>query len=95
LFLLGIVVGVVVSLGLSVLVAGARRTASRAADARRTVARHQRELAFINRDHDTRLEHQQRADAAPTAQSDEGGALGRRRSPLLGRWSRDRQSMSK
>ena len=67
LFLLRIVVGVVASLGFSGLFVGARRSASRAADARRAAARLRREMAFTNRDRDTRLEHQQRADAAPTA----------------------------
>ena len=64
LFLFGITVGAVASLGLCLLLAGARRTASRAADARRAAARLQREMAFINRDRDTRLEHQERADSA-------------------------------
>jgi type VI protein secretion system component VasK len=75
LFLFGIVVGAVALLGLSVLLAGARRTAGRGRDAR--------------------LEHQQRADTAtaPTVNSDEG-ATPRRRSPLLGRWSRVRQPVS-
>lgn len=62
LFLLGIVVGAVASLGLALLLAGLRRTASSAADARREEAVFQREMAFINRDRDTRLEPQQRAD---------------------------------
>jgi hypothetical protein len=71
LFLLGIVIGAVASLGLSLLLVGARRTASRAADARRAIARFQREMAFINRDRDARLDHQQRADGAlvPPAQA--------------------------
>lgn len=64
LFLLGIAVGAVVSLGVGLLLTGARHTASRAADARRAVARRRREMAFINRDRDTRLEHQERADSA-------------------------------
>jgi hypothetical protein len=64
LFLLGIAVGAVVSLGVFLLLIGARRTASRAADARREAARRRREMAFINRDGDTRLEHQERADSA-------------------------------
>jgi hypothetical protein len=100
LFLFGIVVGAVALLGLSVLLASARRTAGRGRDARHEVVRFQREMAFINRDRDTRREHQQRVDTArvgtataPTASS-EGAAPGRRRSPLLGRWSRVRQPMS-
>ena len=87
LFLFGIMVGAVASLGLCLLLAGARRTASRAADARRRAARRQRETAFINRDGDTRLAHQERADSAtgPPASKD-GGTARRRRGPSLGRW---------
>ncbi len=95
LFLFGIVVGAVALLGLSVLLAGARRTAGRGRDARRELARFQREMAFVNRDRDSRLEHQQRVDTDPTAtvNTDEG-ATPRRRRPLLGRWSRVRQPVS-
>jgi uncharacterized membrane protein len=50
LFLFGIAVGAVASLGLCLLLAGAQRTASRAADDRRRAARLHRETAFINRD---------------------------------------------
>ena len=95
LFLFGIVVGAVALLGLSMLLAGAQRSAGRRRGSRREVARFQREMAFVNRDRDTRLEHQQRADtgASPTVNSD-AGATPRRRSPLLGRWSRVRQPIS-
>ncbi|HET6732850.1 hypothetical protein [Mycobacterium sp.] len=72
LFLLGIMVGVVASLGFAALITGARRSASRAADTRRVAARIRRETAFINRDHDTRFEHQQRADIAPNVTPAEG-----------------------
>ncbi len=50
LFLFGIVVGAVAMLGMSALLAGARRTAARGQDARRELARSQRETAFVNRD---------------------------------------------
>jgi hypothetical protein len=50
LFLSGIVVGAVGMLGLSVLLAGARRSANRGRNARRQLARSQRETAFVNRD---------------------------------------------
>jgi len=63
-FLFGITVGAVASLGLAIVVTVALRTANRAHDGRRTVAHFQREMAFNNRDHDARLEHQQRADSA-------------------------------
>jgi hypothetical protein len=62
LFLFGIAVSVVTSLGLRLLLTGASPSASRAADARATSARRHRHTAFVNRDRDTRLEHQQRAD---------------------------------
>ena len=63
LFLFGIVIGAVAMLGLSVLLAGASRTAGRGRDARRDLERSQRETAFANRDRDTLLEHQQVGDA--------------------------------
>jgi hypothetical protein len=89
LFLLGIVVGAVGMLGLSVLLAGARRTAERGRDARRRLVRSQRETSFINRDRADLLEHQQhdgasasRANGVNTSQSHTG---------MLSRW-RGRQS---
>jgi hypothetical protein len=81
LFLLRIVVGVVAPLGLSGLTVGARRSASRAADARRAAARFRRETAFLNRDRDTRLQHQQRADTARTAASGESAPTRPERPP--------------
>src|SRR6476660_788060 len=50
LFLSGIVVGAVAMLGLSVLLAGARRTAGRGRDARHELTRSQRETAFLNQE---------------------------------------------
>jgi hypothetical protein len=64
LFLFGIVVGVVTPLRLSVLLAGARRSASRGSAARRAAARFHHEMAFKNRARDTRLEHQRHVDTA-------------------------------
>src|SRR6478752_2511662 len=58
LFLFGIVIGVVAMLGLSVLLAGARRTAGRGRAARRDLKTSQRETAFLHRDRDQLLEHQ-------------------------------------
>ena len=66
LFLSGIVVGAVAMLGLSILLAGARRTAGRGRDSRHELQRSQRETAFLNQERDQRLEHQQ-ADAATGA----------------------------
>ncbi len=90
LFLVGIVVGAVAMLGLSVLLAGARRTAGRGRDARRDLQRSQRETAFLNRDRDQRLEHQQGADTGSLVHSD-GATTRRKRGSVFGRWSRGRQ----
>ena len=66
LFLFGIVIGAVAMLGLSVLLAGARRTAGRGRDARRDLARSQRETAFLKQERDERLEPASRS-AQPRA----------------------------
>ena len=58
LFLVGIVVGAVAMLGLSVVLGGARRTAGRGRDARRELKRSQRETEFLNRDRNQLLERQ-------------------------------------
>lgn len=73
LFLFGIVVGAAALLGLSVMLAGARRTAGKAHNAKRKVARMQQEAAFANREHDTRLQHQQRADDLGVESADSQG----------------------
>ncbi len=91
LFLFGIVVGAVGMLGLSVLLAGARRTAGRGRDARRELKRSQRETAFLTRDRDTLLEHQPVVAATGAPVHSEGAATRRNRVPLFGRWSRGRQ----
>lgn len=90
LFLSGIVIGAVAMLGMSVLLAGASRTAGRGRDARRDLARSQRETALANRDRDTLLEHQQVGDANGASVTPAVDATPRR-VPLLGRWSRRRQ----
>ena len=64
LFLFGIAVSAVTSLGLHLLMRDLQPAASRAADARRTIARLHRKLAFVVQDHDNRFDHQQRADRA-------------------------------
>ena len=88
LFLSGIVVGAVGLLGLSVLLAGARRSAVRGRDARRDLAISQRESRHGSQE----LEHQRGADTDSTVNStatnprtDSG--------PLVGRWLRRRQSI--
>ncbi len=58
LFVFGMVIGAVAMLGLSVLLAGARRTAGRGKDARRDLARSQSEAAFANHDREVLLERQ-------------------------------------
>jgi TRAP-type C4-dicarboxylate transport system permease large subunit len=78
LFLFGIVVGALGMLGLSVLLAGARRSAGRGRDARRELKRSQRETALLNQDRDKRLEAQHVGAAT------EGADTGRNR-PLFGR----------
>jgi hypothetical protein len=91
LFLFGIVVGAVAMLGLCVLLAGARRTAGRGRDARHDLKRSQRETAFLNRDRDQRLEHEQTGPASGSTVNPEVATTRRDRVPLLGRWSRGRQ----
>ena len=90
LFLSGIVVGAVGLLGLSVLLAGARRSAVRGRDARRDLARSQREPGFVKRHRSQELDHQGGAatdstvnSAAANPRTDSG--------PLLGRWLRRRR----
>jgi hypothetical protein len=90
LFFFGIVVGAVTLLGLSVLLAGARRTAGRGQDARCAPRRSQRETAFLNRDRHALLEHQ-RSGADRSLINSEAAATRHNRVPLLGRWSSDRQ----
>jgi hypothetical protein len=57
-FPFGIVIGGLALLGLSVLLAGARRAAGRERDARRDLAQSRRETAVLNRDHDTLFDRQ-------------------------------------
>ena len=91
LFLSGIVVGAVAMLGLSVLLAGARRTAGRGRDARHELTRSRRETAFLNQEREQRLEHQPISTATGSPVNSEGATTRRNRVPLLGRWSRRRQ----
>ena len=79
LFLFGIVVGAVAMLGLSVLLAGARRTAGRGRDARHELKRSQRETAFLNQERDQRLEHQQAGAASGSPVNSEGATTRRNR----------------
>ena len=90
LFLFGIVVGAVAMLGLSVLLAGARRTAGRGRDSRHELKRSQRETAFLNQEREQRLEHQQVGAAGGSAVNPQPAPTPRTRIPLLGRFSRGR-----
>jgi hypothetical protein len=91
LFLFGIVIGALAMLGMSVLLAGARRTAGRGRDARRELQRSQREAAFVNRDHD--FEHQPASAATGSRVNSELATSRprRKRSSFLGRRSWGRQ----
>jgi hypothetical protein len=91
LFLFGIVIGAVAMLGLSVLLAGARRTAGRGRDARHELENSQRETEFLNRDRDQRLERQQLGRATGSPVNPQAATTRRNRVSLPGRWSRGRQ----
>jgi hypothetical protein len=91
LFLFGIVVGAVAMLGLSVLLAGARRTAGRGRDARHELKNSRRETEFLNRDRDQWLERQQVGAATGSSVNPQAATTRRNRVPLLGRWPRGRQ----
>ena len=91
LFLSGIVVGAVAMLGLSVLLAGAQRTAGRGRDSRHELAKSQRETAFLNQERDQRLEHQQAGADTGSTVNPQPAPTPRTRVPLLGRFSRARQ----
>jgi hypothetical protein len=83
LFLYGIVVGALALLGLSMLLAGARRTSRRGREARRGLTRSRRETATVTQDRDDLLDQRQTArtytastlgdgDASPRAGRDPG-----------------------
>jgi hypothetical protein len=93
LFLFGMVVGAVVLLGLSVLLAGARHTAGRGRDARRQLAQSQRETALVNRDRDVLLDHQRNGDATTSsAVSSERSTVAQPRNNVFDRWRGRRRS---
>jgi hypothetical protein len=101
LFLFGIVVGAVAMLGMSALLAGARRTAARGQHARRELERSQRETAFVNRDRATLLERQSTStDAGATMNtqrdtSPDGVQTGRNRVRPFRPWSRHRHPVTR
>jgi hypothetical protein len=97
LFLYGIVVGAIAVLGLSLLLAGARRTSRRGRDARRGLAQSRRETAAVSHDRDDLLGQRDTARAyTASSLGDDGtarsgssqGVLGR----LLGRRVAPRQA---
>jgi hypothetical protein len=95
LFLFGIVVGAVAMLGLSVLLAGARRTARRGRNARRDLQGYQRENASLAQDRDRLLENRQHDGAATSAITHSDRATDMTHRPgrgLFGRFSRGRQT---
>ncbi len=91
LFLSGIVVGAVAMLGLSVLLAGAQRTAGRGRDSRHELQRSQRETAFLNQERDQRLEHPQAGAASGSPVTSAGATTRGKGFSRFGRWSRGRQ----
>jgi hypothetical protein len=96
LLLVGIVVGAVAMLGLSVLLAGARRTAGRGRDARHALSRSRRETAFLNQERDHRLQQRQVGVATGSPVTSEeaatrGKGFSRFGFPGSVGWSRGRQ----
>ncbi len=92
LFLFGIVVGAVALLGLSVLLAGARRTARRGRNARRDLQLSQRENAFLAQDRNRLLEHEAHGGAVASSMTNSNAVTTRQpRSRLLDRFARNRQ----
>lgn len=92
LFLFGIVIGGLAMLGMSVLLAGARRTAARGRDARRELKRFHREAAFVNRGHDFGHQPVNEATGSTVVDSEIATTRPRRkRGSLLGRRSYGRQ----
>jgi hypothetical protein len=73
LFLYGIVVGALALLGLSVLLAGARRTSRRGRDARRGLAQSRRETAAVSKDRDDLLGQRDTARAYTASTLGEDG----------------------
>jgi hypothetical protein len=69
LFLYGIVVGALGLFGLSLLLAGARRTSRRGREARRGLSRSRRETATVSQDRDDLLDQRETARAASNDQA--------------------------
>src|ERR1700678_2841849 len=74
LFLNGIVVGALGVLGLSLLLAGARRTSRRGREARRGLSRSRRETAAVSQDRDDLIDQRETARAQAASTLDNGPA---------------------
>jgi hypothetical protein len=77
LFLYGIVVGALGLLGLSLLLAGARRTSRRGREARRGLRRSRRETAAVSQDRDDLIDQRETARAYTAGTLDNGPAANR------------------
>jgi hypothetical protein len=93
LFLYGIVVGAVALFGLSLLLAGARRTSRRGRQARQGLKQSRRETAAVSQDRDDLLDQREaaRASTASTASTADNGSQGVGSDPRSDRdrvWSR-------
>jgi hypothetical protein len=76
LFLYGIVVGAVAVAGLSLLLAGARRTSRRGSAARRGLRQSRRETAAVSRDRDDLIDQRETARAYTASPLDDGTPRG-------------------
>jgi len=74
LFLYGIVVGAVALAGLSLLLAGARRTSRRGSEARRGLKRSRRETAAVSQERDNLIDQRETARAYTASTPDNGDA---------------------
>jgi hypothetical protein len=84
LFLYGIVVGALGLLGLSLLLAGARRTSRRGREARRGLSRSRRETAAVSQDRDDLLDQRNTARAHTAHTADANGDDTARNSTVAG-----------
>ncbi|MGB6576886.1 MAG: hypothetical protein WBF34_03110, partial [Streptosporangiaceae bacterium] len=78
LLLYGIVIGALGMLGLSMLLAGARRTSRRGRDARRGLAQSRRETAAVSQDRDDLISQREAARAYTSSTLGNGGTSGGR-----------------
>ena len=76
LFLYGIVVGALALLGLSLLLAGARRTSRRGREARRGLSQSRRETAAVSQDRDDLLDQREAARAWSWGPAGQGRGAG-------------------